>query len=87
MKPPITSLATLGLALLVSAPEPVAAQSYQVDCAILLCLAGGWPGSAPCAHARMVFIRRITPWPVEPPLQIWNCPMGGGLGVSGDRTN
>jgi hypothetical protein len=22
-----------------------------------------------------VFIRRITPWPIEPPLQIWNCPM------------
>lgn len=53
-----------------------AAQTYQVDCAILLCLAGGWPASAPCAHARAVFIRRITPWPIEPPLQIWRCPMG-----------
>jgi hypothetical protein len=52
------------------------AQAYQVDCAILLCLAGGWPASAPCAHARAVFIRRITPRPVEPPLQIWRCPMG-----------
>lgn len=52
------------------------AQAYQVDCAILLCLAGGWPASAPCAHARAVFIRRITPWPIEPPLQIWRCPMG-----------
>jgi hypothetical protein len=40
-----------------------------------LCLAGGWPASAECAHARAVFIRRITPWPIEPPLQIWNCPM------------
>jgi len=52
------------------------AQAYPVDCAILLCLAGGWPASAPCAHARAVFIRRITPWPIEPPLQIWRCPMG-----------
>jgi len=51
-------------------------QAYQVDCAILLCLAGGWPASAPCTHARAVFIRRITPWPIEPPLQIWRCPMG-----------
>jgi hypothetical protein len=51
------------------------AQAYQVDCAILLCLAGGWPASAPCAYARAVFIRRITPWPIEPPLQIWRCPM------------
>jgi len=57
----------------------VPAQAYPVDCAILLCLAGGWPASAPCAHARAVFIRRITPWPVEPPLQIWRCPMGVSL--------
>jgi hypothetical protein len=55
------------------------AQAYQVDCAILLCLAGGWPASAPCAHARAVFIRRLTPWPVEPPLQIWRCPMGASF--------
>ena len=26
--------------------------------------------------ARAVFIQRITPWPIEPPLQIWRCPMG-----------
>lgn len=57
----------------------VPAQAYQVDCAILLCLAGGWPASAPCAHARAVFIRRITPWPIEPPLQIWRCPMGASF--------
>lgn len=54
---------------------PARAQSYPIDCAILLCLAGGWPASVPCARARAVFIRRITPWPVEPPLQIWRCPM------------
>jgi len=57
-----------------AAPKP--AQAYPVDCAILLCLAGGWPASTECTHARAVFIRRITPWPIEPPLQIWNCPMG-----------
>jgi hypothetical protein len=51
------------------------AAAYPVDCAILLCLAGGWPASVECAHARAVFIARITPWPIEPPLQIWNCPM------------
>jgi hypothetical protein len=66
-----TALSISGL-IVSSAP----AQAYQVDCAILLCLAGGWPASAPCAHARAVFIRRITPWPIEPPLQIWRCPMG-----------
>ncbi|WP_127116224.1 hypothetical protein [Shimia sediminis] len=59
--------------------SPVPASAYQVDCAILLCLAGGWPASAPCAHAKAVFIRRITPWPIEPPLQIWRCPMRAAM--------
>ena len=52
-----------------------AATAYPVDCAILLCLSGGWPASAECSHARAVFIERITPWPIEPPLQISHCPM------------
>jgi len=64
-------LVGIGLSAAVVAP----AAAYPVDCAILLCLAGGWPASAECAQARAVFIRRITPWPIEPPLQIWNCPM------------
>jgi len=58
------------------AGSTASAEAYNVDCAILLCLAGGWPASAPCAHAKGVFIHRITPWPIEPPLQIWRCPMG-----------
>lgn len=60
-------------------PVSVPAQTYPIDCAILLCLAGGWPSSAPCARARAEFIRRITPWPIEPPLQIWRCPMGASF--------
>ena len=67
----------LSLGFSTAAVQPAAA--YPVDCAILLCLAGGWPGSAECSHARAVFIRRITPWPIEPPLQIWNCPMRVGF--------
>ena len=59
-----------------SLPAPARAQTYPIDRAILLCLSGGWPASVPCARARAEFIRRITPWPVEPPLQIWRCPMG-----------
>ena len=69
---------TLGVMLAVSAggvtPSRLAAQSYQIDCAILLCLAGGFPTSAACTAARIEMIRRVTPWPVEPPLQLWNCP-------------
>ncbi|MDO6732883.1 hypothetical protein Q4577_22980 [Marinovum sp. 2_MG-2023] len=62
-----------------SLPLPARAQTYPIDCAILLCLSGGWPASVPCARARAEFIRRITPWPVEPPLQIWRCPMGASF--------
>lgn len=54
---------------------PRAASAYQIDCAILLCLAGGFPASEPCTRARAEMIRRITPWPIEPPLQLWRCPM------------
>ena len=76
MKPLLPAL-LVGFGLSTATITPAAA--YPVDCAILLCLAGGWPASAECAHARAVFIRRITPWPVEPPLQIWNCPMRASL--------
>ena len=69
-----TALTCTGLIL----AAPPAAQAYQIDCAILICLAGGWPDSTECNEARSVFISRITPWPVEPPLQIWNCPLGVG---------
>lgn len=55
------------------------AAAYQIDCAILLCLAGGWPSAGACIPARAEFIRRITPWPVEPPLQIWRCPMSAAF--------
>ena len=60
---------------------PATASAYEVDCAILLCLSGGWPASVECNHARAVFIQRITPWPVEPPLQIWRCPMGAAMNI------
>ncbi|MCE6967535.1 hypothetical protein [Cereibacter sphaeroides] len=52
-----------------------AAAAYPIDCAILICMAGGFPSSAECAAAKREVIRRITPHPVEPPLQLWNCPM------------
>lgn len=59
-------------AALSAAPQ---ANAYPIDCAILLCMAGGFPASAECTAARIEMIRRVTPWPVEPPLQLWNCPM------------
>ena len=79
MKRLLSTAAILAIGLAPLAPKPAAAQGYQIDCAILLCLAGGWPASVPCARARAEFIRRITPWPVDPPLQIWRCPMRPAL--------
>ena len=67
------SLAVLGLTAVSPANQ---ADAYPIDCAILLCLAGGFPASAECSAAKAELIRRITPWPVEPPLQLWRCPMG-----------
>ena len=78
MKRLISTAAIIAIGLLPVSPKSVAAQTYQIDCAILLCLAGGWPPSVPCARARAEFVRRITPWPIEPPLQIWRCPMRAG---------
>ena len=65
-------------ASLASAPI---ADAYPIDCAILLCMAGGFPPSAECTAAQVEVIRRVTPWPIEPPLQLWNCPMSGGGSV------
>lgn len=45
-------------------------RAYDIDCAIMLCMAGGFPPSAVCAHAFRVMIRRITPWPSRPPFGI-----------------
>lgn len=71
------------MTLVAVAPTSARAQSYPIDCAILLCLSGGWPASVPCSRARAEFIRRVTPWPVEPPLQIWRCPMGASYNLDG----
>ena len=77
----VTALAT---ACITSLPHRAQAQTYQIDCAILLCLSGGWPASVPCTRARAEVIRRITPWPVEPPLQVWRCPMAAAYTVDPD---
>ncbi len=70
-----TFTAVVAGAAICNAPREASA-GFNVDCAMLLCLAGGWPKSAECTLAYATFIRRVTPWPIEPPLQIWRCPMG-----------
>lgn len=73
----ILRLAALSLALATSIPSPAAAQAYPIDCAIFLCLTGGFPASPECAAAEAVFIARIESF--QPPLQLWNCPMGASF--------
>lgn len=67
----------IAISSMVIAPKPSKALSYPIDCAILLCMAGGFPYDAAgvCLRARQEMILRITPWPIEPPLQLWRCPM------------
>lgn len=76
--------AAIGALPILGGANHASAQSYPIDCAILLCLSGGWPTSVPCARARAEFIRRVTHWPVKPPLQIWRCPMGASYQPEGD---
>ncbi|KAB6714588.1 hypothetical protein [Roseobacter sp. TSBP12] len=49
---------------------PDEARAYDIDCAIMLCMAGGFPPSAVCARAYRTMIRRITPWPSLPPFGV-----------------
>ncbi len=65
----LRSLAATGtLAVSVMSVQP--ARAYDMDCAIMLCIAGGFPSSAVCAAAHAEMIRRITPWPSLPPFGI-----------------
>ena len=60
--------AAMGVMAVFGAPEK--ARAYDVDCAIMLCMAGGFPPSAVCARAYRTMIRRITPWPSLPPFGV-----------------
>ena len=71
------------LAVALAALPATQARAYPIDCAIFLCLAGGWPNSPDCVAAKAEFIRRVTPYPVEPPLQLWRCPMNASESSSG----
>lgn len=80
-------IAFVGVVSFAGTANKTMAQTYPIDCAILICLSGGWPPSVPCARARAEFIRRITPWPIEPPLQIWRCPMGASYYPGSDQSS
>ena len=55
----LASLAVASTAATIAATTAPAV-AYPIDCAILLCMAGGFPPSAECAAAKAEVIRRIT---------------------------
>ena len=73
----------LAFSLSAATMQALPVTAYPIDCAIVLCLPGGFPASAECSAAKAEVIRRITPWPIEPPLQLWNCPMNAGASLPG----
>lgn len=70
----VTSFAAMSLAMAapILQPKPAEAAGYDIDCAVILCLAGGFPTGCGAAYSYM--IRRITSTPPKPPFGF--CAMG-----------
>ena len=60
--------------LTVILPSSAYSQENHIDCEILICMATGFPVASGCGPAYSEVLDRVTPFPIEPPLQIWNCP-------------
>ena len=63
-------LLALPIALVMGSCSPQQVRAYDIDCAIMLCMAGGFPPSAVCARAYRTMIQRIMPWPSLPPFGV-----------------
>ena len=69
------SLGAMALTLAVELPQgSMAEASYDMDCKVILCLAGGFP--AGCADAKSYMLARISPPNPQPPFGF--CPMSDG---------
>lgn len=73
-----TAIALTGIVML---HKQAVAQSYDIDCKVILCLAGGFPSG--CSDAFDYMIDRITSFPPKPPFGICT----GSDGVDYDRHN
>jgi hypothetical protein len=75
-----SGIATAALLLGAAAfcPLPASAEGYDIDCAVILCLAAGFPSepSGTCSDAYDYMIDRITDLPPKPPFGL--CIAGGG---------
>lgn len=63
-------LTFIAMVLAVWSASMKAIRAYDVDCAIILCMAGGFPSTPVCSAAYSEMIRRITPWPILPPFGV-----------------
>ncbi len=72
----------IGLAAL-PAPERAQAQdgTYDMDCAVILCMAGGWPAVEECNEAYSYMLSRIRDIPPKPPFG--TCLMSDGTDYTG----
>lgn len=68
----LLALFAVAALLLVAQPKPAQAEDYDMDCAVILCLAGGFPTGCSAAYSYM--IDRITSTPPKPPFGF--CAMG-----------
>lgn len=77
-----SSAAALGVVAGMAQVAQAGPGGAPIDCAILLCMGSGFPsdGDGVCSAAKAEVVRRVTPNPhSEPPLQIWNCPLGASF--------
>jgi len=75
--------ATALVLALAGAPKPAAAEEYDMDCAVILCLAGGFPSGCAAPHAYMM--SRLTARPPKPPFGY--CGMVSLEGSAGEYSN
>ncbi|MFQ8433581.1 hypothetical protein [Amaricoccus sp. W119] len=82
LRPVIPLLTLAALTLPGPLARPAAAQdgSYDLDCAVILCMAGGFPAVAECDRAYGYMIDRITDHPPKSPFGV--CSMADGTGYA-----
>ena len=74
---------TLSAVALTATLAPSPASAYDIDCKIILCLAGGFPSG--CGDAWDYMIDRITDLPPKPPFGF--CAMSNGVRYEGTRVD
>lgn len=75
--------AVMASAAVMGGAQSASAQSYDIDCKVILCLAGGFPSG--CGDAYSYMINRITDIPPKPPFGF--CAMSNGAEYTNHTTH